>query len=168
MPRRASYAGDTFSAGISGYIDDEADEWQIGAGATAGLGDMATISVAAAIGDDADFEDIAGDYGDYWGASIYGRLDVTEQTYVEASYGFLDAEGSTCSFTGFLCPVFNDFTRQVFDVGIYHSPVDQLVFGLEANYEVLSGDDDDFDFDLDDDDGDADDLRIAFISWFNL
>lgn len=155
---RATYAGDTLSAGISAFWDDPDDAWQIGAGATAALGDMATISVAAAIGDDTsrkegEDDDFVGDFGDFWGASIYGRLDVTEQTYVEASYGYLDGET--------ILPPESDFTRQAFDVGIYHSPVDQLVFGLEANYLML-------DFDNDAERRDTDVLTVAFISWFNL
>lgn len=159
---RATYAGDTLSASIMGFWDDPDDAWQIGAGATAALGDMATISVAAAMGDFTDRDNIDGDYGDYWGASIYGRLDVTEQTYVEASYGYLDSQASIPVFVG---PVANDgdFTRQVFDVGIYHSPVDQLVFGLEGNYAMINEKNTD-----DNGRNDHDALTAAFIAWFNL
>ncbi len=132
----------------------------MGAGATAALGDMATISVAAAIGDALDRDDVIGDYGDYWGASIYGRLDITEQTYVEASYGYLDSESQQR-----VALDDREFTRQVVDAGIYHSPVDQLVFGLEANWAQRDYDSSD-NFALGGFDEDA--FMVAFITWFNL
>lgn len=159
---RATFAGDTISASVSGIIDDDDDFWQVGAGATAALGDMATISIAGAIGDAVDNDDVPGDYGDYWGASIYGRLDITEQTYVEASYGYLDSESrdTTAPFDD------REFVRQVVDAGIYHSPVDQLVFGLEANWAQNDFDNSDTFDDLDGYDEDA--FMLAFIAWFNL
>ena len=140
---RLDYAGDAFSASLSGYYgnaDDNllitSDAWQVAAGADFSLGDMALISVNGAIG--------AGylDDDNYTGLTAFVSFDVTDTTSFEASAGRRWNEGSD-----------NDTTAA--NVGIYWHPADQLKIGLQADRVWNQGD------------LDPDTTTASFVTWFS-
>ena len=114
---RIGYAGDTFSAQLAGIVyehDSVSSDngWQVAAGLGFALGDMATISVSAATGDEP-FK------GDYWNASGYLGFNLADN--ISAQFGASYAD-------------YDDLNTEIteFDVGLYYNPVDQLTIGVEA------------------------------------
>jgi opacity protein-like surface antigen len=136
------------------------DWWQVGAGLAFGLGEVASISLAAAMGEgpvvvtDSLGGGVDSDVAIYpwanswWGVSgiITGHL--TDEIHAEVGAGYLsrdfngtDGFDSDADFTA-------DSDRWVIAGGLYYNPVDQLTIGLEASYSDFSAtvtdDDDDF------------------------
>jgi hypothetical protein len=117
---RINYSGDAFSASLAGYYAPDApggmvttlgdDYWQVAAGATIPLADIATFSANAAINSEDDF-----------GATAYVSFDLTEATFFEASAGHIWADAAS-----------SDVTK--YNAGIYWKPVDQLKIGLQADH----------------------------------
>ena len=123
---RLDYAGDAFSASLSGYYgpadySNYDDQWQVAAGADFGLGDMATISVNGAIGDRGGF--ITND--DYASATAFVSFDLTEAASIEFSAGHVWNDASA------------DFTK--YNAGIYWKPADQLKIGVQADHTDVQG-----------------------------
>jgi len=110
-----AYAGDTVKGEISGIWRDgeTSDAWQVGLGLGFGLGDMASISVAAAMGHN-HFDD------DYWGATILGSVNLSDAMHAELAYGHKHYDGGY-DVDGILG-------------GIYYDPVSQLTIGLEGEW----------------------------------
>ena len=115
---RINYAGDAFSASLAGYYRPEQspvnDYWQIAAGATMPLGDIATFSVNGAVADT------------FSSATAYVSFDLTDATFFEVGAGRKWNDGSS-----------NDTT--VINGGIYWKPVDQLKVGLQADHIMRQG-----------------------------
>ena len=117
---RLNYAGDAFSASLSGYYAPDApgamvttlgdDYWQIAAGATLPLGDIALFSANALFNSEDDF-----------GATAYVSFNLTEAAFFEASAGHVWADAAN-----------SDVTK--INAGIYWKPVDQLKIGLQADH----------------------------------
>lgn len=115
-----AYSGDTFSAEISGIWYDadnlgfNSDGWQIGAGASFALGDMASISLAGGIGEH-------WTNGDYYSVSGLVNFGLSDNISFEigAAYG-----------------EYTDFNVDLFTVqaGLYYNPVSQLTLGLEGQW----------------------------------
>jgi len=110
------YSGDTVNGEVSGYWRSGAsgydDSYGIGAGIGFALGDMASISIGAQMG-----QFNWGD--DFWRASIIGSMNLSDTVHAELAYGHSD----------------NDW----YDVnavlaGIYYDPVSQLTIGLEGEW----------------------------------
>lgn len=132
---RVGYAGDTFSAQIAGIwyehdgdnalglnelspldagflpaVDDEG--WQVAAGVGFSLGDMASVSVSAATGDEPA-------KGDYWNVSSYVGFNLSDTVNLQLGASYADYDDIDVQFTEL-------------DAGLYYNPVDQLTIGVEA------------------------------------
>jgi hypothetical protein len=128
---RLKYDGDAFSAGISGGWwskddfapgDKDGIEWQVGAGASFSLGDMATLSIGGAGG-----SFFSG--ADYWVISSGLSADLSETVNAQLGVGYKN---------------FKSIYTDEFAVagGVYWNPVDQLTIGLEGEYDNLLDTDD--------------------------
>ncbi len=115
---RIDYAGDAFSASLSGFYEPMAspvdDYWQIAAGATLPLGDIATFSANGAFSETAT------------SATAYVSLDITDAAFFEVSGGRVWNDGSS-----------NDVTKV--NAGVYWKPVDQLKIGLQGDHIMRQG-----------------------------
>lgn len=130
------YSGDTFNGEISGVWrsgdnDDDAgpghDFYQVGAGVGFSLGDMASISLGAAMGQTHGNDD-------FWVASILASVNLSDAVHAEAAYGHKDYDS-------------HDVDAVL--AGIYYDPVSQLTIGLEGEWiDDESAYDDTFQVDL--------------------
>jgi hypothetical protein len=110
------------------------DSWQVGAGLGFELGDMASLSLAAAIGRE-------NDRSDYWGVSGLVSADLSDSVHGEIAAGYkkykfkdvwsvtpagLPLQNFSCCATG----------PEVLSVlaGLYYEPVEQLTIGIEAEH----------------------------------
>jgi hypothetical protein len=175
------YSGDTVSGEVSaswrGLNDDddvldEVDQdfigdswWQVGAGIGFGLGDVASVSLAAAMGEGPTvaYKDNAGGDDDdftnpwrnsWWGVSgiITGHLSDGIHAEIGAGYKareFDDVETGDG-------PVSADAETMVIGGGIYYTPVDQLTIGVESSYT-----DNHFDAEYADDSSTDPDARVS-------
>ncbi len=120
------YSGDSFNGEISGIWRDAGgatwndSTYRIGAGVGFSLGDMASISVGAQMGEDEN--DV-----DFWGASILASMNLSDTSHIEVAYGHKDYDNSFVSDTDAVL------------VGLYYDPVDQLTIGLEGEWIHTSG-----------------------------
>jgi len=168
------YSGDAFSGEISGVyrsvnsddysfggkgVNVESDTpftydagidslWQVGAGVGFSLGDIASLSLAAAMGS-GPFEevnssgDIVSSYpvqNDWWGVSALASANLSDTFHAEAGVGYKNRvgdshDGVNWEDTG---PVwkYSGFEYDTWAVlgGIYYDPVDQLTIGLEGEW----------------------------------
>jgi len=130
-----SYTGDVINGEISaiayeaeqiqdvaggGGTDD--DGYQVGAGVGFGLGTIANLSLAAAVGDEPR-------RGDYWGVSGLISFTLTDTIGFEVGANWKDWD----DYSG-------DTDLLEVLAGIYYNPVSQLTFGLEAEYADLPQD----------------------------
>ncbi len=125
-----AYAGDSFSGEISGiYVGGEdEDGFNIGAGLGFNLGDIASISLAGGLGNQATASDL-----DYYYINGLASMNLSDAAHAELGIGYKDYEG--------------DATVMGIMGGLYYTPVDQLTIGLEAEY--VSSDSDFFPGDSD-------------------
>jgi len=86
--------------------------WQIGAGAGFALGDVASLSVSATLGDEPS-------KGDYWTTSALLGFTLTDTVRTEFGASYADYDDLDVQLTEF-------------DVGLYYEPVAQLTLGVEA------------------------------------
>ena len=135
---RINYAGDAFSAALSGYYAPNAslvtagdDFWEVAAGATLPLADIATFSANAAI---TSYDDIF--------ATAYVSFDLTETAFIEASAGHIWADSTS---------VQSDLTK--YNAGIYWKPVDQLKIGLQGDHINF--------------DAGEDTTSVSLVTWFS-
>ncbi len=143
LASRIDYAGDAFSASLSGYYGPRtgSDAWQVAAGADFTLGDMATLSANVAVGRrDWTFASTTFTDVDYVGATAFAGFDITEATSLELSAGY----------------VWNDNAPDLMVVngGIYWKPVDQLKMGLHASHTAVRG-------------PMVNQTQVAFVTWFS-
>jgi hypothetical protein len=133
------YSGDAFNAEVSGvwhdggndlvsgaFIAPTDDSWQVGAGAGFSLGDMASLSLAAATGHIVNGQD-------FWGASILGSANLSDAVHAELAYAYKNYDNGTN--TNFVAK--SDVSSIL--GGIYYDPVSQLTIGLEAEYTNPKG-----------------------------
>jgi hypothetical protein len=104
------------------------DSWQVGAGLGFSLGDMATLSLAGAMGH-------INNGQDFWGVSGLIHANLADTFSAELAYGYKNYDDGT-----------NDnFWRPRADAqgilgGIYYDPVSQLTIGLEGEYQKYGND----------------------------
>ena len=127
--------GDNLTTTIGATTADSDDSWQVGAGAGFSLGDMASISLAAATGHLRNNQD-------YWAASILVSADLSDAVKLEASYGMKEYD------TGASTNWVNNPDVHAALAGIYYEPVDQLTVGLEAEWISPDGSSDTTSVDL--------------------
>jgi opacity protein-like surface antigen len=129
------FSGDTFSGEIAGGYWDSGDnvvddQYQIGAGISFGLGDVAKLSMGAGFGRDPGYKF---NKNTYFTASMLASANVSDSVSVELGFGYSDFNDST----RFNAPTNNGEDVKVMAVlgGIYYNPVSQLTIGLEAEYQ---------------------------------
>ena len=119
------YTGDAFNGEVSAVWRNssaagESDPYQVGAGLGFSLGDMASISLAAATGKIYNTQK-------FWGASVLASANLSETVHAELGAGYkhysAGAVNTVSSVLG----------------GIYYDPVSQLTIGLEAEYTNPKG-----------------------------
>jgi hypothetical protein len=187
------YSGDMFSGEISGvwrglnddddstpdFFEDIAgdDWWQVGAGVAFGLGDVASISLAAAMGTGpvavSNAQGLPGSdveiypwQNDWWGVSGIVTGHLTDGIHAEIGAGYISRDYNSYDDGDNTYSAESD--RWVVAGGLYYTPVDQLTIGVEASYSDFSAslleDDDDFtdtDYQVDIEDIDT---TVAFLS----
>lgn len=169
---QVKYSGDMFSGEISGVYrstDNDAYEdpnidglWQIGAGLSFGLGDVATISLAAAYGQ-GPFQttnDSTGNisksfdvYNEWWGVSGLLSANLSDTVHAEFGAGYKNRQGDNFSLPGSVdYPETKDtvdykgtwnysgfeYDTYSFLGGLYYNPVDQLTIGVEGEWYTTS------------------------------
>jgi hypothetical protein len=185
------YSGDIVSGEISGMwrdIDDIDDEvpanfraaeaipdawWQIGAGMSFGLGDIATLSLAAAMGEgpvenySTNSIDGVGIFDDFslawnnswWGATALMSFGLSDEVSAEIMGGYLSRDFDDVDLnSGTEEDVLSaESDRWGAAAGIYYTPVDQLTVGLEASYTDTTAD---VDYDNDNNGAGSGDQRL--------
>ena len=117
---KVGYAGDMFSAAISGGFEPawtgvaEA-KYTVAIGGKVGLGDVGSLSMEADTGSG----HAVGD--NFWGASILGSLNLSDQAHFEVAYNHAHFDS-----------VLHDEDAAL--AGIYYEPVSQLTIGLEGEW----------------------------------
>jgi hypothetical protein len=151
-----TYSGDVFSGEISGvWRDANEDEvgsdalWQVGAGVGFGLGDIAKLSIAAAMGegpfatvDDGELVNGIPYNQSWWGVSALASMSLNDEISVELGAGYKNREGDEFDvMTGDEKGTQVSWTSEgaeyeTFGVigGIYYEPVDQLTIGVEGEW----------------------------------
>lgn len=132
------YSGDTVNGEVSAVWHDEGnggivpialvtaqDSFQIGAGLGFSLGDMASLSIAAAMGE-------VNTGQDFWGASAIVSANLSDSIHAEVAYGMKEYDDLVLS------PYVDN---QGILAGIYYEPVSQLTLGLEGEYRNPEGSD---------------------------
>ncbi len=122
---KVGYAGDMFSAAISGGFEPSYPLPAVGGGPEAkytvaiggkvGLGDVGSLSMEADTGSG----HLVGD--NFWGASILGSLNLSDQAHFEVAYNHVHFDS-----------VLHDEDAAL--AGIYYEPVSQLTIGLEGEW----------------------------------
>lgn len=156
------YSGDSFSGEISGVWRDRDDNgnsgitdlWQVGAGIGFSLGDMASLSLAAALGEGpfqtvgSNSSDEAGDITtslpynqSWWGVSALASANLSDSVSAEIAAGYKNRQGD--DFKTYNNGNFGSYNGADYDTwsilgGLYYQPVDQLTIGVEAEYYTVS------------------------------
>ena len=142
------YSGDTVSGEISGVWRDggdtrlatpgplglatgafrPSDAWQVGMGLGFALGDMASLSLAGAMGGIVNGQE-------FWGVSALASMNLSDSVHAEIAGGYknynnqLNAGWDAAGAVNARLP---DVTAVL--AGIYYDPVSQLTIGLEGEY----------------------------------
>jgi hypothetical protein len=142
-----SRSGPVLSA-VSNVYDSNVDSlWQVGAGVGFDLGDIASFSLAAALGsgpfDEVNSQgDIVSSYpvqNDWWGVSGLASANLSDSFHAEVGVGYkhretdgftglYDADGDYWYYSGL------DWNQFAVLGGAYYTPVDQLTIGLEGEW----------------------------------
>ena len=148
------YSGDMFSGEISGvWRDSDEDQtnvdanWQIGAGVGFGLGDIAKLSVAAAMGegffatfDEGSLESAAPYGNQWWGVTALASFQLTDEVHAELAGGYKNRDGDDFTVFEFGDTWLSDgvdYDTWGVLAGIYYTPVDQLTIGLEGEWYTV-------------------------------
>jgi hypothetical protein len=139
------YSGDAVNGEISAvyHAFDETDDfgdnidldWQVGAGIGFNLGEMASISLAAAMGEGPFTVEVEGEITDgapvnqdWWGVSGLVSVGLTDAVHAEAAAGYKSRDFEVPSDSSL------DYDTYGMLAGIYYSPVDQLTIGIEGEW----------------------------------
>lgn len=117
------FSGDTVNGEVSGVWHDGGwyeDSYQVGAGIGFSLGDMASLSLAGAMGRIHSGQD-------FWGVSALLSANLSDTVHAEIGYGYKDYDHDAVCCTGW------DDTTGIL-AGIYYDPVSQLTIGLEGEW----------------------------------
>ena len=163
------YAGDTFSGEIAGVWrgvnEDEytADGyklgdlgidalWQVGAGLGFSLGDIANLSIGAAMGEGPFLTETDGNITDgipynqsWWGISALASMNLSDEIHAELGAGYKSREGDEFDVTVLKGANAGDWSSDGVEYetwsvlgGLYYDPVDQLTIGVEAEWYTTS------------------------------
>ena len=152
-----TYAGDTFSAEIAGYIRDadaggsDVTQTQIGAGVGFALSDMFALSAAGSFGSNVSFSDADGnsEVGDGWEVSAAAVATLSDTVSAEIGVGMSEYEDEFESG--------NETDVFALAGGVFWSPVPQLKMGPQASWQSREDDDDELT-----------DFRAAFVTWWTF
>jgi len=158
------YSGDAFSGEISGvwrntndddYINDPNIDglWQVGVGVGFNMGDIASLSLAAAMGegpyqtvnDSGDITNSLPVFNQWWGVSGLASANLSDVVHAEVAAGYKHRNGEGFSamaplnldvahpdveykYKGF------EYDTYAFLGGLYYTPVDQLTIGIEGEW----------------------------------
>ncbi len=166
------YSGDTFSGEIAGVwrgINEDAygtfkdgdvnyavqngdidSLWQVGAGLGFALGDVANLSVAAAMGEGPFTTETDGNLGlstkvpvnnSWWGITALASFKMSDEFHAELGAGYKKREGDDITAENSKADVYqlykvSDIEYDTYGVlgGVYYQPVDQLTIGVEAEW----------------------------------
>jgi len=148
------YSGDMFSGEISAVWRDSDEDttgadanWQVGAGVGFGLGDIASLSLAAAMGEgffatfsEGDLESALPYNNQWWGVSALATFNLTDEVHAELGAGYKSREGDSFSVEAFGDTWLSDgvdYETWGILAGIYYTPVDQLTIGLEGEWYTV-------------------------------
>ncbi len=161
------YSGDSFSGEISGvwrnvtaddytldlgedvsnnFESDIENLWQVGIGLGFNMGDIASLSLAAAIGS-GPFQEVNSYTGevttslpvqnDWWGISGLASANLSDAVHAEVGLGYKHRESDSQNFLVNDAEVRTsgiDYETWGVLAGIYYTPVDQLTIGLEGEW----------------------------------
>jgi hypothetical protein len=120
------YAGDAIgfelNAGVLNAVAANSDDrWTVNVGANMGLGDIASLSIAAGMGDD----DFVASSGNYKKASAHLGFTLSDAVTAELGASYKSVKGPADIMS--------------IGAGLYYTPVSQLTLGLEADYTDTKG-----------------------------
>ena len=139
------YSGDAVNGEISAVYHswDESDDfgdnidsnWQVGAGIGFNLGEMASISLAAATGEGPFVTEVEGEIvggepvnQSWWGVSGLVSVGLTDAVHAEVAAGYKERDFDVPSDYSL------EYETYGMLAGIYYSPVDQLTIGIEGEW----------------------------------
>ncbi len=146
------YSGDTISGEIAGVWRDQdeeqtgaEDQWQVGAGLAFGLADVATLSLAAAMGegpfelvDEGEIVDELPYNQSWWGVSALASFNLTDEVHAELGAGYKNREGDDFTIFDGEGDAWDsdgaDYDTYAILAGLYYQPVDQLTIGIEGEW----------------------------------
>jgi hypothetical protein len=160
------YSGDMFSGEISGVWRDIDEDtiwggdapyhvaeslWQVGIGVGFALGDIANLSLAAAMGEGPfatvnegvlETNDITGNYNQsWWGVSALASMNLSDEIHAELAAGYKERDGDSFTFDTDFDDNFRtsgaDYETYGVLAGIYYTPVDQLTIGVEGEWYTV-------------------------------
>jgi len=167
------YSGDAVNGEISGVYraveenDDGIDSiWQVGAGMGFGLGDMASLSLAAAMGegpytveDEGQIVDGVRVNQNWWGVSALASVNVSDEVHFELAGGYKSRESDSWTDAD-LSSDGADYDTYGALAGVYYQPVDQLTIGLEGEWYTT-----DVSYTVEDNDGDTASVSVDQDNW---
>jgi len=110
---------------VAGFYDNNSgiasDEYEVTGGLGLALGDMASLSAMAGMGQERNGDD-------YWIASAIVSVNLSDAIHAEVGYGMQDYDSGSVSL---------DESNLI--AGIYYDPVSQLTLGLEGEMIDVSG-----------------------------
>ncbi len=143
-----AYKSDAFSGQIAGVWRDSNDTqtdasslWQVGIGGIFNIGEVASLSVGAAIGQGpftvVDSEGLITEEADYdnnwWGASALASVNLSDSTHVEFGGAYKNRTGNRATYSDYRIEDV-DYNTYALITGLYYTPVDQLTLGLEGEW----------------------------------
>ena len=163
------YSGDMFNGEISGvyrgvdngdytsdFLDGESDIdslWQVGAGIGMGLGDMASVSIGAAMGEgpttayNGNADEISFSLpinNEWWGVSLGVIVNLSDEISAEFGAAYKHREGTDTLVAEIASDdwYFDGFESEQWAIagGLYYTPVEQLTLGLEGEWSTVSTD----------------------------
>jgi len=146
-----------FTSGNVGYnYNADIDAlWQVGVGVGFNLGDIASLSLAAAMGagptqetnSSGDIVDSYPVYNNWWGITGLASANLSDSVHAEVGVGYKHREGDShkgvvWEDTGVADWKYDGFDYNTWGVlaGVYYTPVDQLTIGLEGEWYTAETD----------------------------
>lgn len=122
---RGNYSGDMISGAVAGFYDSNSgstsDNYEVSVGLGFALGDMASVSGAAGMGQERNGDD-------YWIASAIVSVNLSDAIHAEIGYGMHDYDSGSVNSD-----------EQNLIAGLYYDPVAQLTLGLEGEWYETDG-----------------------------
>jgi hypothetical protein len=138
------YSGDAMNGEISAVWRDYRDNtigvdsvWQVGAGVDFALGDMASVSVGAAMGEGPN--GFSGGQlerqldNSWWGVTALASVALSDDVHAEIGTGYKSRESAAFE-DGLFHSDGIDYDTYGVIAGVYYTPVDQLTIGIEGEW----------------------------------